>query len=58
MDQLVGKTVEEASALLGGAKVRPVEIDGKGLMVTKDHNPDRVNVAVANGKIVRFVNKG
>jgi hypothetical protein len=58
MDQLVGKTVEEASALLGGAKVRVVEKDGEGLMVTMDYNPDRVNVAVAHGKIVRFVNNG
>lgn len=55
----VGMSTEEASARAdkAGIRWRIVEEDGKGRPVTKDHRPDRLNFAVAAGKIIR-VTKG
>jgi hypothetical protein len=58
-DSYLGMTVEEAGARAdkAGIRWRVVEEDGQGRPVTKDHRPDRLNFAVAAGKIIR-VTKG
>ncbi len=55
----LGMTVEEAGARAdkAGIRWRIIEEDGQGRPVTKDHRPDRLNFAVAAGKIIR-VTKG
>lgn len=55
----VGMTVEEASSRAdkAGIRWRIVEEDGQSRPVTKDFRPDRLNFAVAAGKIIR-VTKG
>jgi hypothetical protein len=58
-DSYLGMTTEEAGARAdkAGIRWRVVEEDGQGRPVTKDHRPDRLNFAVAAGKIIR-VTKG
>jgi hypothetical protein len=55
----LGMAVEEAGARAdkAGIRWRVIEEDGQGRPVTKDHRPDRLNFAVAAGKIIR-VTKG
>ncbi len=55
----VGMTLQEATARAdkAGIRWRVVEEDGKSRPVTMDHRPDRLNFAVAAGKIIR-VTKG
>jgi hypothetical protein len=55
----VGMPVKQASdrADQAGIRWRIVEEDGKSRPVTKDFRPDRLNFAVAAGKIIR-VTKG
>jgi hypothetical protein len=58
-DSYLGMSVEEAGARAdkAGIRWRVIEEDGQGRPVTKDHRPDRLNFAVAAGKIIR-VTKG
>ena len=55
----VGMSVHEASSRAdkAGIRWRIVEEDGQSRPVTKDFRPDRLNFAVAAGKIIR-VTKG
>ncbi len=57
---LVGETVDQASATAEdhGCEVRVVVEDGEQLAVTLDFNPDRINVAVAQGTITKIVSLG
>ncbi len=58
-DSYVGMTLPAASARAEKAEIqwRVIEEDGKPRAVTMDHRPDRLNFAVAEGKIIR-VTKG
>ena len=55
----LGLTLEDASALAdkSGIPWRVTEVDGQPQPVTADLQPDRLNFAVADGKIIR-VTKG
>jgi len=55
----IGMTAEagKARAEKAGIDSRVVEQDGQKLPVTMDHRPDRLNFAIAAGKIIR-VTKG
>lgn len=67
-DSLIGMTVPAAVAHVGAHPVsfqgqvvhsiRVVEQDGQGLMATMDFRPERLNVAIAGGNIVRLINLG
>lgn len=41
-----------------GYTIRLVEVDGQGLMVTMDYNPQRINVRSRNGRVMQVVNLG
>jgi hypothetical protein len=49
---LVGKTEQEAGALLGGCSWRVIERDGQRLPATMDYRVERRNLAIANGKVI------
>ena len=39
-------------------RIRPIIIDGEGMMVTMDHRLDRLNVELAGGKVVKIIKTG
>lgn len=54
MNNLIGQTLEEARSSLSAQKelkYRIVKTDGKGMIITCDFNPDRLNLEVENGII-------
>jgi hypothetical protein len=57
---IVGETEEDAAAAAEaeGCSLRVVERDGRGLAVTEDFSPSRVNVAVADGVVEEIVSLG
>ena len=57
---LVGKGIERAimTAQTNGKTVRVVKQDGRNLIYTTDFNPDRINVAVEEGKVVAITGEG
>jgi type IV pilus biogenesis protein CpaD/CtpE len=59
-NELVGMTpaAAEQKAQSHGCTVRTTKQDGKELPATLDHRPDRINVAVEDGKIVEVVSIG
>lgn len=58
MKELIGLDLEEASTSLSARKklenkeYRIVRIDGKGLMITCDFHPDRLNLEIENNIVV------
>ena len=58
MKELIGQTLEEARTSLSARKklenkdFRIVIIDGKGLMITCDFHPDRLNLEIENNIVV------
>ncbi len=55
LDRLLGADVNAALGMAAayGAKVRVVSTDGVPAVVTKDFDPNRLNLTVADGKVVR-----
>ncbi|MBH9663825.1 hypothetical protein [Burkholderia multivorans] len=51
-DALIGKTEDDAAALLEGCLWRVIERDGKSLPGTMDYRPERRDLAVRGGKVV------
>jgi hypothetical protein len=58
--EVVGESLAEAerAARREGCSVREVKRDGKGLAVTDDFRPDRVNVATEGGEVTGIVSIG
>ncbi|MDN0074511.1 hypothetical protein QU481_06320 [Crenobacter sp. SG2303] len=54
---LVGKTEQEAGALLNGCAWRLLERDGQRLPATMDYRLDRRNLGIANGRVI-WVTRG
>ncbi len=52
MKELIGLTLEAASAKLKDREYRIVKIDGKGMMITRDYHPERLNLEIENDIIV------
>ena len=50
--ELIGLTLEEARRLYGGV-IRPIYIDNVRQPLLRDVRPQRLNVHLQNGKIVR-----
>ena len=50
---IIGATPQEARAQ--GHNIRIVEMDGASMVLTADHILNRINVAVAKGRITRIV---
>jgi hypothetical protein len=57
---VIGESVEDAmeAAADEGCQVRVTVEDGKPLAATQDFRPDRVNVAVKDGEVVRIESLG
>lgn len=55
LDKLPGMSVGAAEEMIRKAKRTPrrVSTDGKPHVVTRDYRTDRVNLAVAGGKVIR-----
>ena len=55
-NELIGLKLDEAEAQAKsrGCSVRVVEEDGEPLVGTSDLRPDRINVAIADGKVARI----
>lgn len=60
MSDIVGKTIEEAnqSAKEQGKTIRIVRRDGEDCIVSMDHKPNRINVEVQGGKIIKILHVG
>jgi hypothetical protein len=56
MKEIIGLTVADARKY--HKNIRVVEENGARVPVSKEHRPDRVNVAIKNGKIVRILGMG
>lgn len=52
MKELIGQTLDSARKKLENKDFRIVRIDGKGLIITCDFNPDRLNLEVENNIVV------
>lgn len=52
MQELIGLTLEVAKEKLKDKEYRIVKIDGKGMMVTCDFHPERLNLEIENDIIV------
>jgi hypothetical protein len=59
-DQLIGKTIPEAEALLSLADMvlRKAKVDGEWMMGTCDYRLDRVNVIIENDVITEIQGVG
>lgn len=59
-EDLIGKTLEEASAFVEafGYRIRATHKDGCPGIVTRDQMPNRINVAMVDGKITEILNVG
>lgn len=51
---IIGKTILEAK-ILTGLRIREIEENGRGLIVTADFWPDRLNVALKDGVISEVI---
>ncbi|MEO0448503.1 MAG: hypothetical protein AAF191_20770, partial [Verrucomicrobiota bacterium] len=53
--EFIGLSLKEGESLAKQKKLayRTVEIDGESLVVTMDYDPNRVNVSIAKGKIIK-----
>lgn len=49
--ELIGKTLEEAKALLEGTKFRVVSVDGVPRVVTMDYNLNRYNLTIVDNVV-------
>ncbi len=56
MKEIIGLTVADARKY--HKNIRVVEENGARLMVSKEHRPERVNVAVKNGRIIKVLGMG
>lgn len=58
--QIIGLPVSKLTNLLSPYNLvwRVVKKDGKALPTTRDLNPNRINVDVANGVVVKFSREG
>lgn len=56
-DALIGKSEQEAAALLNGCLWRISERDGKALPGTMDYREERRNLGLQNGKVI-WVRRG
>ena len=56
-DALIGKSEQEATALLAGCLWRISERDGKALPGTMDYREERRNLGLQNGKVI-WVRRG
>lgn len=56
-DTLIGKSEQDATALLKGCLWRVSERDGKALPGTMDYREERRNLGVQNGKVI-WVRRG
>ena len=54
-NSLIGKTYEEVITLLD-VPVRIAHKDGQDFMLTRDYNPDRINLKIKDGKIIEVYN--
>ena len=52
MKELIGLDSDSARKRLENKEYRIVRIDGKGLIITCDFNPDRLNLEIENDIIV------
>jgi len=52
MKNLIGQTLDFAEKELKNRIFRIVKIDGKGMMITHDFMPDRLNLEIENNIIV------
>ena len=52
MKELIGLDSDSARKRLENKEYRIVRIDGKGLIITCDFNPDRLNLEIENNIIV------
>lgn len=59
-NHLLGLTIKQATEYATPLEVivRPVKKDGHNLTTVMDYRPNRVNVVLQDGKIVRVVNIG
>ena len=59
-DEITGLLIEEARAKVQpyNFKLRPMVVDGKRMMGTMDIDMKRLNVKVANGKVIQVMNVG
>lgn len=55
-EELIGLTLESAREILKDKKYRIVRIDGKGMMVTCDYRPERLNLEIENNIITKIHN--
>lgn len=53
MSNLIGQTLDSAEKELKNRIFRIVKIDGKGMMITCDFRPDRLNLEIENNIITR-----
>lgn len=60
MVDIIGKIEEDAEKCLNkqGKKLRVTKRDGEPYLVTMDYCPERINVVVESGKIIRVVGAG
>ncbi|WP_316682334.1 hypothetical protein [Ralstonia flaminis] len=56
-DTLIGKSEQDATALLNGCLWRVSERDGKALPGTMDYREERRNLGIQNGKVI-WVRRG
>jgi len=54
--ELVGQTLEFAQKEFKDRYYRIVKIDGKDMMITCDFKPDRLNLEIEKGIIVKVTN--
>lgn len=52
MKELIGLDSDSARKRLENKEYRIVRIDGKGLMITCDFHPDRLNLEIENNIVV------
>jgi len=59
-EDLIGKTIEEASAFVEpfGYCIRVTHKDRHAGIITRDHMPNRINVAMLDGKIAEILKVG
>lgn len=55
---IMGKSIQEAQALLPDYTFRELEIDGVDQPYTLECSSERINVATEDGKIVQFIDIG
>lgn len=56
--ELIGKTLEEAQAMVGQRTLQVVERDGKQLAIHRNHNSMRINLVVENDLITEIRGMG